>query len=91
MYAVLIHKAPDVMNDDGGYDKDLSAGFLVIVSFAGKTKSYNNVGLVEKFEVNTPDHSSQSAFQFFVSEETALVIQEENGGMNLTEKISLCT
>ncbi|KAA0721776.1 hypothetical protein E1301_Tti014251 [Triplophysa tibetana] len=35
-------------NDDG--DKDLSAGDFVIVSFAGKTKSYNYVGLVEKVE-----------------------------------------
>jgi len=41
----------DVQNedeDDG--DKDLSAGDFVIVSFAGKTKSYNYVGLVEKVE-----------------------------------------
>ena len=38
-----------VQNDDGG-DKDLSAGDFVIVNFAGKTKSYNYVGLVEKVD-----------------------------------------
>lgn len=43
------YDSSDVQNDDDDDgDKDLSAG--VIVSFAGKTKSYNYVGLVEKVE-----------------------------------------
>ncbi len=46
------YESSDVQNDDDDDDgdKDLSAGDFVIVSFAGKTKSYNYVGLVEKVE-----------------------------------------
>ncbi len=45
------YESSDVQNDDDDdVDKDLSAGDFVIVSFAGKTKSYNYVGLVEKVE-----------------------------------------
>ncbi len=46
------YESSDVQNndDDDDGDKDLSAGDFVIVSFAGKTKSYNYVGLVEKVE-----------------------------------------
>ncbi len=43
------NESSDIQNDDDG-DKDLSAGDFVIMSFAGNTKSYNYVGLVEKFE-----------------------------------------
>lgn len=43
------YDSSDVQNDDDG-DKDVSAGDFVIVSFAGKTKSYNYIGLVEKVE-----------------------------------------
>lgn len=45
------YESSDVQNDnDDDGDKDLSAGDFFIVSFAGKTKSYNYVGLVEKVE-----------------------------------------
>jgi len=44
------YESSDVQNDDDDGDKDLSAGDFVIVSFAGKTKSYNYVGLVQKVE-----------------------------------------
>ncbi|KAK7896629.1 hypothetical protein WMY93_021954 [Mugilogobius chulae] len=45
------YESSDVQNeeDDDG-DKDLSAGNFVIVKFAGKTKSYNYIGLVEKVD-----------------------------------------
>lgn len=43
------YDSSDVQNDDDG-DKDLSAGDFVIVNFAGKTKSYNYIGLVEKVD-----------------------------------------
>ena len=48
-------ESSDGQNDDG--DKDLSAGDFVIVSFAGKTATYNYVGLVEK--VDDADISSK--------------------------------
>jgi len=50
-YDTTDYSSLDVQNDneDDG-DKDLSAGDFVIVSFAGKTKSYNCIGLVEKVE-----------------------------------------
>ena len=35
-------------DDDDDGDKDLSVGDFVFVSFAGKTTTYNYVGLVEK-------------------------------------------
>lgn len=45
------YESSDVQNDnDDDGDKDLSGGDFFIVSFAGKTKSYNYVGLVEKVE-----------------------------------------
>ena len=48
-------ESSDGQNDDG--DKELSAGDFVIVSFAGKTATYNYVGLVEK--VDDADISSK--------------------------------
>ncbi|KAL6463483.1 hypothetical protein MHYP_G00278740 [Metynnis hypsauchen] len=44
------YESSDVQNDDDDGDKDLSAGYFVIVNVAGKTKSYNYVGLVEKVD-----------------------------------------
>ncbi|KAL2086177.1 hypothetical protein ACEWY4_017236 [Coilia grayii] len=46
------YDSSDVQNDDDDDDgdKDLSAGDFVIVNFAGKTKSYNYIGLVEKVD-----------------------------------------
>ncbi|MEQ2299227.1 hypothetical protein AMECASPLE_013157 [Ameca splendens] len=45
------YETSDVQHDDvDDSDKDLSAGDFVIVNLAGKTKSYNYVGLIEKFD-----------------------------------------
>ncbi|KAI3361678.1 hypothetical protein L3Q82_001944 [Scortum barcoo] len=44
------YDSSDVQNDDDDGNKDLSAGDFVIVNFAGKNKSYNYVGLVEKVD-----------------------------------------
>ena len=45
------NESSDVQRDEDDGDKDLSAGDFVIVKFAGKkSKSYNNVGLVENVE-----------------------------------------